>query len=626
MFNAEEKEIICQEIVQLLGLGVIKETQRQEGQILSPIFLRRKKDGGFRMILNLEKFNKFLEYKHFKMENFEQAIRLVNSGVFMASVDLRHAYYSVKIAEEQQRFLCFKWQGKIFQFTCLPNGVADGPRLFTKLMKPVFAVLREKGHIITSFIDDTLICHSTFDGCCESVRATVNLLKKLGFCINEGKSVLVPTRRLEYLGNVIDSENMTVTLPDRRIHKILQCCEELLHSDRAKIRHVARVVGLLVAAVPAAEMGKLHYRRLECAKIAALKAAKGNFDKWMVVTHEMRLDLIWWTSHIALQTRQIFRKGTELDLYTDASNLGWGGHINQQSVNGRWSLSESALHINAKELKAILLVVRSFASLLKGRHVRVFCDNTTAVNYVNEMGGTRSSQCNDICRDLWEWCAVNDIWLTCSHVPGKGNIMADMASRTFNDRHEWKLNEDLFRTISELFGVPSIDLFASRLNAQVARFCSWKPDPDAEHFDAFSICWSQFELIYLFPPFALIARCLQKIRAESAKGWMVLPLWPSQPWMGTLLTLLVKEPRLIPRGAHILRHPSTEEEHPILRHTRLMACLLSGNDCETREFRRQLRTSSLPPGDLLLQGNTSHISTGGYSFVVAGTSIPLLPL
>ena len=60
----------------------------------------------------------------------------------MASVDLRHAYYSVRIAEEQQKFLCFRWQGKIYQFTCLPNGVSEGPRLFTKLMKPVFATLR----------------------------------------------------------------------------------------------------------------------------------------------------------------------------------------------------------------------------------------------------------------------------------------------------------------------------------------------------------------------------------------------------------------------------------------------------------------------------------------------------
>lgn len=38
VFNVEEKEIFCWEIVQHLSQGVIKETQRQEGQILSPIF------------------------------------------------------------------------------------------------------------------------------------------------------------------------------------------------------------------------------------------------------------------------------------------------------------------------------------------------------------------------------------------------------------------------------------------------------------------------------------------------------------------------------------------------------------------------------------------------------------
>ena len=79
------------------------------------------------------------------MENFEQAIRLVNEGDFLASIDLKHAYYSVRIAEEQQRFLCFTWQGKVYQFTCLPNGIPEGPRIFTKLLKPALAALRERG-------------------------------------------------------------------------------------------------------------------------------------------------------------------------------------------------------------------------------------------------------------------------------------------------------------------------------------------------------------------------------------------------------------------------------------------------------------------------------------------------
>ena len=105
---------------------------------------------------------------------------------------------------------------------------------------------------------------------------------------------------------------------------------------------------------------------------------------------------------------------------------------------------------------------------------------------------------------------------------------------------------------------------------------------------------------------------------------MVLPLWPSQPWMGTLLTLLVQEPRLLPRRAHLLRHPSTEEDHPILKHTRLMACLLSGNICETEAFLQQVQTSSWPPGDLQLRSSISHMSTGG-SFCNSWNINPLAP-
>ena len=101
VFNREECRVISQEIAKLLELKVIIETQRQDEQIISPIFLRKKKNGEYRMVLNLDKLNKHIVYKHFKIKNFEQAIRLINKNDYMASVDLRHAYYSVKIADEQ---------------------------------------------------------------------------------------------------------------------------------------------------------------------------------------------------------------------------------------------------------------------------------------------------------------------------------------------------------------------------------------------------------------------------------------------------------------------------------------------------------------------------------------------
>ena len=123
-------------------------------------------------------------------------------------MELRHVYYTVKVVEDQQKFLCFKWEDNIYQFTCLLNGIFEGPTIFTKLVKPVFASLRGKGYSITSFIDDTLICNKSKTGCLACVNDSI--LQRLCFCINVGKSVLKPTKSIEYLGSIIDTNNMTI--------------------------------------------------------------------------------------------------------------------------------------------------------------------------------------------------------------------------------------------------------------------------------------------------------------------------------------------------------------------------------------------------------------------------------
>ena len=363
-FNTVEQDIINGEIN--------KSHIGRKKQIISPIFLRMEKNGKYRMVLNLEKLNLHIPYKHFKMENFDQVISLINAGDYLASVDLRHAYYSVKITEDQQRFFCFNWQGVTYQFTCLPNGISEGSRIFTKVMKPVYSTLRNKGYTITSFIDDSLICSSSMAGCIACVHDTIALLRKLGFCVNEGKSVLVPTKRIEYLGNIIDIESMKISLPERRVMTLVQACQAITHKDEAQIRQVARVIGLMVAATPAVVLGKLHYRNLEKAKIDALKQVQGNFDARMTISEEMKSDLEWWCNNASVQDRDIFRSGADIELFTDASTIGWGRTLKQQSIGGSWSMEESLLHINVLELKAILLCLQTFRQELRVNILKYF--------------------------------------------------------------------------------------------------------------------------------------------------------------------------------------------------------------------------------------------------------------
>ena len=107
------------------------------------------------------------------------------------------------------------------RFTCFPNGLAFCPRKFTKLLKPVFATLRQKGDIVSGYIDDTFLVGDSVEDCWNNVLDTVNMFQNLGFVIHPDKSVFEPTQKLVFLGFIIDSKNMTVSLTDEKARKLV---------------------------------------------------------------------------------------------------------------------------------------------------------------------------------------------------------------------------------------------------------------------------------------------------------------------------------------------------------------------------------------------------------------------
>ena len=129
-------------------------SQLLQREILSPLFFLRLKKKGivYRMILNFKELNKFVAYQHFKMDSLKCVTSLMTQGCYMASVDTRDSYYTVPVALEHQKYLKFTWRDKLYQYTCLPNGLASAPKLFTKLLKPVFKVCRKKGHLSLSYM------------------------------------------------------------------------------------------------------------------------------------------------------------------------------------------------------------------------------------------------------------------------------------------------------------------------------------------------------------------------------------------------------------------------------------------------------------------------------------------
>ncbi|CAJ0950413.1 unnamed protein product [Ranitomeya imitator] len=91
------------------------------------------------------------------LESLRSVIASMESGEFLCSVDILDAYLNIPVYVQLQRFLRFAIQEDHYQFTALPFGLASAPRVFTKVMAAVKAILHSKGILIIPYLDDLMI-------------------------------------------------------------------------------------------------------------------------------------------------------------------------------------------------------------------------------------------------------------------------------------------------------------------------------------------------------------------------------------------------------------------------------------------------------------------------------------
>ena len=191
------------------------------------------------------------------METLKAAITKIQQRDYFGSIDLKDAYFSVPIADVDRKYLQFVWNGKEYQFCTLPQGLASSPRVFTKLLKPVYASLRKAGHFSTPYIDDSLLKGQTYNDCLGNINDTILLVDKLGFTVHPDKSVVVPTQKISFLDFELNSVNMTIRLTPERAENLLQLCRFVSRQTVITIREFAKLIGKMKASEPGVQFAPL---------------------------------------------------------------------------------------------------------------------------------------------------------------------------------------------------------------------------------------------------------------------------------------------------------------------------------------------------------------------------------
>ena len=203
----------------------------------------------------------------------------------------------------------------------MPNGLACSPRYFTKILKPIYAKMGLEGCETFPYLDDSFVISDSKRHCAEALNTLCTTLHKLGFVVHTGKSVLEPTKKLKFLGFMLDSESMTVTLTDDKCSKFTRLAEDILGRDLSTIREVAGLVGMMIAFAPGIEYGNAHIKALERDKNKGVIVHKGDYEGLMWISFEAGSDINWWLTHLQTNARVIRRNTPSVTIYTDASTM-----------------------------------------------------------------------------------------------------------------------------------------------------------------------------------------------------------------------------------------------------------------------------------------------------------------
>ncbi len=154
------------------------------------------------------------------MEGLLVVRSLTQSNDYMMKLDLKDAYYTVAVHPEYRRFLRFVFNGKTFEFQCLSFGLKSAPRAFTRLMTLTITHIRSLGIRVVIYLDDLLILHQVPIVLQSIFKKVIDLFEGLGFLINLTKCSQCPSQQLIFLGTILNTVTMSLSLPTEKLDVI----------------------------------------------------------------------------------------------------------------------------------------------------------------------------------------------------------------------------------------------------------------------------------------------------------------------------------------------------------------------------------------------------------------------
>ena len=131
---------------------------------------------------------------------------------------------------------------------CLPQGFVNSCGVFTKLTRQLCKLWRARGYRLVHLLDDFLFAAASLEEAQQMRAAVLQDLESLGFFVNWDKAVLQPSRRVLFLGFIVDSLRMRFFVPRRKLQE-LEALITIFKASRedTTFRQMAKIAGEMIS-------------------------------------------------------------------------------------------------------------------------------------------------------------------------------------------------------------------------------------------------------------------------------------------------------------------------------------------------------------------------------------------
>ena len=400
----------------------------------SPLGATPKPDGSIRLILDLSQprglsVNEGIDKAEFSVRysRFDDAVALVEAlkpGAFMAKADIKHAFRLCPVRSADWHLLCFKWEGHFYVDVVLPFGCRSSPFIFNTFADALQWICVQVGGLtaILHYLDDFFFTRASASLCQHSLDTFIGICGQLHVPLAPEK-IVHPTRVIQYLGIIIDSQRREIRLPDDKMDRLMEALPKWHDKRKCTKRELLSLIGVLSFACRVVKPGRIFLRRL-----IDLATQAQTLNRHLDLNAEARADIAWWMAFLPdWNGRALFQappvSADSMRFATDASGLGLGAVFGK-----KWPPQLANFHINIKELFAIVAAVHAWADQWRDLQLVTSTDNMAIVQ-VWLSGTCKSPPIMALVRRFFFFLARRNLNLTLTHIPGKLNIDADLCSR-----------------------------------------------------------------------------------------------------------------------------------------------------------------------------------------------------